>query len=169
MNGTFIPYFEAGGDFVQANINQPFRFGNVPFAIGDAIAASFASALNISIDSVAAMNIVRNYELTDFVAGLQMQKTPRVQYVNGYLTNSNANSNEYLFFLPGFFDLQLGFAGEATKQPVAVGELLTLGSAPMVNNYAGPVLVITGCKAPPGSNPPLHLYRLPLLCRRSSC
>ncbi|CAF9933106.1 MAG: hypothetical protein HETSPECPRED_008537 [Heterodermia speciosa] len=142
MNGSFIPYFEAGADFIQANLNQPFRFGNASFAVGDAILASVSTALNISTTSVAATNIINNYGLTDFVAGLPTRQ--RVPYVNGYLANSNANSNQYLFFEPGFFDPQLAFAGEATKQPVAVGELLTLGSAPMVNNYAGPVLVITG-------------------------
>ena len=145
MNGSFVPYFEAGADFIQANINQPFRFGNASFAVGDAILASISRALNISTNSTAAMNIINDYALTDLVAGLQTRQ--RVNYVNGYLANSNANSNQYLFFLPGFFDGQLGFAGEATKQPVAVGELLTLGSIPMVNNYAGPVLVITGCKS----------------------
>lgn len=151
MNGSFIPYFEAGADFIQANLNQPFRFGNASFAVGDAILASVSTALNISTTSVAATNIINNYGLTDFVAGLPTRQ--RVPYVNGYLANSNANSNQYLFFEPGFFDPQLAFAGEATKQPVAVGELLTLGSAPMVNNYAGPVLVITGCKSisPPPS------------------
>lgn len=145
MNASFLPYFQAGGDFIQANLNQPFRFGNASFAVGNAILGSITSALNISTTSVAAVNIINNYGLTDFVAGLQTKQ--RVQYVNGYLANSNANSNQYLFFLDGFFDGQLGFAGEATKQPVTVGELLTLGSVPMVNNYAGPVLVITGCKS----------------------
>ena len=71
-----------------------------------------------------------------------------MEYADGYLANSNVNSNQYLFFLPGFFDPQLGFAAEATKQPVSVGELLTLGSVPMVNKFKGSVLVITGCKFP---------------------
>ena len=145
MNASFVSLFQAGGDFVLANLNQPFRFGNASFAVGDAILSSIASSLNVSTTSMAVMNLINNYGLTDYIAGLQQRQ--KVQYANGYLANSNANSNQYLFFLPGFFDGQLGFTGEATKQPVTVGELLTLGSAPMVNRYAGPVLVVTGCES----------------------
>ncbi|KAG6986582.1 hypothetical protein G7Y79_00077g099740 [Physcia stellaris] len=90
----------------------------------------------------AAMSIIASYGLTDYVAGLQTRQ--RVEYADGYLANANADSNQYLFFLPGFFDAQLALAGEMRKQPVAVGELLTLGSVPMVNRFAGPVLVLTG-------------------------
>lgn len=146
MNSSFVPFFLAGGNFVLARLNQPFRFGNASFAVGDAILSSIASSLNVSTTSAAAMNIINSYGLTDYVAGLQTRQ--RVEYVDGYLANANADSNQYIFFLPGFFDGQLGFAGEMSKQPVTVGELLTLGSLPMVNNFAGPVLVITGCEFP---------------------
>ena len=142
-NGSFVSLFQSGADFVLANLNQPFRFGNASFAVGDAILSSIASSLNISTTSIAATDLINAYGLTDYVAGLSTKQ--KVQYVDGYLANSNAASSQYLFFLPGFFDGQLAFAGEATKQPVTLGELLTLGSIPIVNNFAGPVLVITGC------------------------
>lgn len=93
-----------------------------------------------------AESLLVEYSLTDLVAGLTMTPpaTP-LDYADGYLTNSNINANQYLFFLPGHFDQGILLAGENTKQPVTVGELLTLGSLPMTNNFAGPVLVITGC------------------------
>lgn len=126
MNGSFVGFFGAGGDFVQANLNQPFRFGNVSRETASAV-------LNM-------------YGLTDYVAGLTAQ--PGLGYVNGYLTNSNVNSQQYLFFLPGFFDPGLLYFGEESKQPVTPGELLTLGSVPMMNSFTGPVLVLTGCESP---------------------
>lgn len=124
MNGSFVGLFGAGGGFVQANFNQPFRFGHVDTATVEAV-------LNM-------------FSLTDLMAGVD--STPGLNYPNGYLTNRNVNANHYLFFLPGYFDPGALLASEQTKQPVTVGELLTLGSLPMMNAYAGPVLVITGCE-----------------------
>ena len=124
MNGSFVGYFAAGGDFVQANLNQPIRFGDMDIA-------AIRAALSMS-------------ELIDLVA--IAPSSPGFSYPNGYLTNSNANANQYLFLLPGYFDQGILVAGEQSKQPVTVGELLTLGSLPMTNAYAGPVLVITGCE-----------------------
>ena len=125
MNASFVGLFQAGGDFVLANLNQPFRFGNVSQEM-------VASILNM-------------YGLTDYVAGVEIgYRTP---YADGYLTNTNINANQFLFLLPGYFDAMLGLLGENTKQPVTLGELLTLGSAPMMNSFAGPVLIVTGCKS----------------------
>ena len=125
MNASFVGYFETGGNFVLANLNQPFRFGNISQEM-------VASVLNM-------------YGLTDYVAGTEIgYRTP---YADGYLTHSNINANQLLFLLPGYFDAMILLLGENTKQPVTVGELLTLGSAPMMNSYAGPVLVVTGCKS----------------------
>lgn len=140
-NGSFLPFFNAGGDFVQANLNQPFRFGNASVYGGTLISALSASGINMS--SKAVQDLLNAYDLTDYVAGLSPPQ--QVPYVNGYLANKDDDSQQYLFFLPGYYDTGLLYAGEQSKQPVAVGELLTLGSIPMKNNYAGPVLVITGC------------------------
>lgn len=85
------------------------------------------------------------YSLTNLVAGVGL--SPGLDYPNGYLTNTDASSNQYLFFLPGYFDPMLLLFTEETKQPVTPGELLTQGSLPMANAYAGPVLVITGCES----------------------
>ena len=136
-NATFAPFFSAGADFVLANKNQPFRFGDgtLPLLIS-------------SNDAEEAL--LTEYSLTDVLAGLSPLPPAAPQnYPSGYLTNSNINSNQYLFFLPGYFDNSILLSGENTKQPVTVGELLTLGSIPMKNSFAGPVLVITGCKSTP--------------------
>ena len=124
MNASFVGYFGAGSNFEQAYLNQPFRLGNTSFS---------------TVESVLNM-----YSLTDYVAGLSL--SPSLNYPAGYLTNANIGANQYLFFLPGFFDPGVLLVGENTKQPVTVGELLTLTSGPMTNAYAGPVLIITGCK-----------------------
>lgn len=124
-NSSFVGNFAAGGAFVQANLNQPFRFGNVS-------ASTIETVLNI-------------YGLTNLVAGAGV--SPGLDYPNGYLTNTDVSSNQFLFFLPGYFDPMLLLYSEETKQPVTLGELLTQGSLPTANAYAGPVLVITGCES----------------------
>ena len=68
-------------------------------------------------------------------------------YPRGYLINSDAEALETLFLLPGHYPSPLLAIGEATKQPVAIGELLTLGSLPMKNAFEKPVLVFTGCES----------------------
>ena len=129
-NPSFSGFFAAGAGFVQANLNQPFRFGNV-------------SASSIEI-------VLNMYSLTNLAAGAGL--SPGLDYPDGYLTNTDASSNQYLFFLPDYFDPMLLLYSEETKQPVTLGELLTQGSLPMVNAYAGPVLVITGCQLDLGAS-----------------
>ena len=124
MNGSFVGYFGAGANFQQANLNQPFRFGNVSLA--------------------SAHSFLAKYGLQDVVNGLAPIQS--LNYPTGYLTNANVNAQQYLFFLPGYFDQGLLELGEATKQPVTPGELLTLGSLTAMNAFEGPVLVITGSK-----------------------
>ena len=142
MNASFTGYFGAGANFEQAYLNQPFRFGNVSsIAIEAILRMYFGNSSSTAVESMLNM-----YSLTDYVAGLSPSPSPRVEYTPGYLTNANIGANQYLFALPGFFDPGLLLVGENTKQPVTVGELLTLTSGPMENAYAGPVLVITGCK-----------------------
>ena len=103
------------------------------------------------MNTVLALNtLVQNYALTDYLAPLDLTTVEPLNYPNGYLVNSNVNSQQYLFLLPGYFDTGIAYFGEQAKQPVTIGELLTLGSAPMSSKFAGPVLVVTGCEL---SNP----------------
>ncbi len=141
MNGSFVGYFNAGSNFEQAYLNQPFRFGNLSSSTVKSVLTTYFGKLSSSAVE-AALNM---YSLTDYVAGI-LPSSPSLNYPAGYLTNANIGANQYLFALPGFFDPDLLLVGENTKQPVTVGELLTLGSAPMKNAYAGPVLVISGCE-----------------------
>jgi len=157
MNASFVGFFLSGADFVLANLNQPFRFGNASFATGKAILAAAASTLNIS--SAAETAGIRAYGLTDYFAGVQSMS--KVEYRNGYLANKDVDTTQYLFLRPGNFDDGILYAGEEGKQPVTQGELLTLGSVPAKNPYKGPVLVFTGCKSPLQS--PFHTSML-IIC-----
>lgn len=127
MNASFVGYFGAGGDFQQAYLNQPFRFG-------------------APVDAAAVNTVIKAFGLTDYVAPIDFTALSTYNYVPGYLTNSNVNSQMYLFFYPNHFDNGILYYGEQTKQPVTTGELLTLASAPKTNAFKGPVLVFTGCK-----------------------
>lgn len=127
LNTSFSPFFEAGGNFQQAYLNQPIRFGTESAAM-------------------AVQSFLQTYALSDLVAPFDVTTAMSYSYPPGYLVSSNANALQYLFFLPGYFDTGLLYNGESTKQPVTVGELLTLNSAPKMIKFGGPVLVITGCK-----------------------
>ncbi|TVY81610.1 hypothetical protein LSUE1_G005256 [Lachnellula suecica] len=127
MNSSFVPDFAAGGNFQQANLNQPLRFGNLT-------GTQVSSLLNMY-----ALNLV------DFLAPIDLTTLATPQNLpNGYLISSNAEANKYLFLNPKFYDPQILTLAEMTKQPVTLGELLTLGSLTMTNNFAGPVMVIDG-------------------------
>lgn len=145
LNSSFIPLFIAGSDLVQANLNQPFRFGNITDPQIQAISAKLNEPIN-AINDRSLQAFLAEYDLVDYIAGLDPRQ--QVEYVPGYLTNSNANANQYDFFLPGYYDPEILTFAEENKQPVTPGELLTQGSAPRSSNFTGPVLVITGCKYP---------------------
>ena len=146
MNGSFSGFFVAGSNFEQAYLNQPFRFGNLSSSTVDSALNAYGLPFRVSnLSSPTVESVLKTYSLTDYVVGLN-STAPSLNYPAGYLTNANIGANQYNFALPGFFDPGLLLVGENTKQPVTVGELLTLTSAPMVNTFAGPVLVVTGCK-----------------------
>ncbi|MCJ1385851.1 hypothetical protein MMC17_008975 [Xylographa soralifera] len=125
MNSSFTGFFVAGSNFMQANSNQPLRFGNISGAVIETV-----------LDMVSLTDLTAGFDFGSIVPG---QNLP-----NGYLVSSNEGANQYLFLLPGFFDPNILTVAELTKQPVTTGELLTLGSASPMNNFAGPVLVLTG-------------------------
>ena len=124
-NASFAGYFVAGGNFQQAELNQPLRFGTPATAI-------------------AVESFLQNYALLDLVAPLDVTTAMSYGYPRGYLASGNVNALQYLFFYAGYFDTNLLYFAESTKQPVTIGELLTLGSVPMMSTFGGPVLVITG-------------------------
>ncbi|KAF2146877.1 uncharacterized protein K452DRAFT_315081 [Aplosporella prunicola CBS 121167] len=125
MNSSFLPYFAAASNFGLASLNQPLRFGN-------GSAALLQQTLGKS-------------DLYEYVKFVDLANLPTGQNLtDGYLTWANIQANQYNFFLPGHFDPRLLGVAEENKQPVTLGELLTLGSVPTENQFTGPVLVITG-------------------------
>ncbi len=127
MNGSFVSSFAAGGNFQQANRNQPLRFGN--------------------ITGIQAQNVLSLYAepLVSYISPIDLTSLPSPQALpNGYLITSDIEGNKLQFFKPHYYDPAILELAERTKQPVTEGELLTLASLPMMNNFAGPVILITG-------------------------
>ncbi|GAB1214028.1 hypothetical protein ATERTT37_003184 [Aspergillus terreus] len=86
-----------------------------------------------------------------FLAGGNWQQTYITQrpvmttnYTPGYLSSGNMNADHYLFCRSPWFDSNILTYNAKIKQPVTVGELLTIGSVPDQNTFPGPVLIITG-------------------------
>ncbi|KAL2824567.1 Alpha/Beta hydrolase protein [Aspergillus pseudoustus] len=66
-------------------------------------------------------------------------------YAPGYLSTGNIAADQYLFCFAPHFDPGLLAYVETIKQPVSVGELLTIGiTLQPVNAFPGPALVISG-------------------------
>lgn len=83
-----------------------------------------------------------------FLAGSTFQQTKpspnRQNYTAGYLSAATIANTEYAFFYPGNFDPRILAFGDKIKQPVTVGELLTIGGIPKQSRFTGPALIITG-------------------------
>ena len=142
LNSSFVDIFQVGADYVQAYLNQPFRFGNLSDATVKAVSAKLQEPLSL-LENTSVQQVLEQYDLIDYLSGLKPKE--RVQYAPGYLTESNAGATQYQFFLPGFYDPEIVPYAEENKQPIAAGELLTSGSALSLNAFRGPVMVITGC------------------------
>lgn len=71
-------------------------------------------------------------------------KQPGQNYSLGYLTSADVGNNQFQFFHPPNFDPKILAFAEMTKQPVTVGEFLTIASAPPESSFAGPVMMIAG-------------------------
>jgi pimeloyl-ACP methyl ester carboxylesterase len=155
-NGSYLPVTVASWNLHSARLNQPLRFGNYSSAgvqkafssykTWDAVlrgVSTLLSAVGINASSQELWNIFGTTEVANLIAGYNETGTP-LNYPSGYLTWPDLTSNQYAFLLPGHFDIGLALVAEATKQPVTVGELLTIGSAPMMTPFTGPVFVITG-------------------------
>jgi pimeloyl-ACP methyl ester carboxylesterase len=126
-NGSFLNLFAAGGNFQQASLNQPLRFSD--------------------ITGMEIQNLLSVYAepLMDYITPVDLSSLPAPQALpNGYIISSDLEANKYLFFKPHYYDPAILALAEKTKQPVTEGEILTLGSIPATNNFAGPVMVISG-------------------------
>lgn len=63
---------------------------------------------------------------------------------NGYLLTGTIRANQLAFFKYPQFDPVLLSYAEARKQPVTVGELITLAAGIVPTKFTGPVHVVTG-------------------------
>lgn len=129
MNASVgVSLFNAGANYQQAFLNQPFRFG------------SKATAMMFT-------QFTQTYQFfAEYLAPIDFTTLEPYDYPPGYLVQSDAGTTNYLFLFNGYFDPMILPVAEAGKQPVTVGEGLTLTSVPTMNTFTGPVLVITGCK-----------------------
>ena len=66
-------------------------------------------------------------------------------YPDGYFSSGDESGLQTNFFAPGDFDPKILTFALATVEPLTIGEALTLnGVIGSINNFAGPVLVVTG-------------------------
>jgi len=83
MNGSFVSSFAAGGNFQQANRNQPLRFSN--------------------ITCIEAQNVLSMYAepLVSYISPIDLASLPGPQALpNSYLVTSDIEGNKLQFFKP---------------------------------------------------------------------
>jgi pimeloyl-ACP methyl ester carboxylesterase len=157
FNGSALLSTIAGFNTKIARLNQPLRFGSINTATAaDAIsmavkgggvdlpsAVSALSSLNLTDQEM--LTIAQSTEIWDINAGYNMMPAPIPQDLpTGYLTWSDTQNNQYSFIYPPGIDNNIISYAEQNKQPFTVGELLTLGGAPAISSFTGPVQVVTG-------------------------
>lgn len=155
-NGSFLPTTIGAWNLHVARLNQPLRFGDQPndairkefqeYSSGDALVRGLQTLLRgqgINLSTQEIWNEIATTEVGDLIHGYN-ETVQTLNYPNGYLVPSDLTGNQFVFLLPKFFDLALGLVAEATKQPVTLGELLTIGTSPSSTSFSGPVFVITG-------------------------
>ncbi|KAF2641750.1 alpha/beta-hydrolase [Massarina eburnea CBS 473.64] len=155
-DGSFLPITLAAWNLHSARLNQPLRLGDqrpagifnrfAQYASGPALINGISSVLHvfgITLTSQDTWNEVATTEVGDLIASWNQTVTP-YNYSSGYLVTSDLTATQYVFLLAGFYDIGLGVFSEQTKQPVTIGEILTIGNAPATSSFTGPVLVFTG-------------------------
>ncbi|KAF2877198.1 Alpha/Beta hydrolase protein [Massariosphaeria phaeospora] len=154
--GDFTSVFWAGWNMHSARLNQPLRFGNASssgllntysaWKAGDALIKGIQMVLNklgvgLSPDTI--WEDIATTEVSNLIRGYNETTTP-LDYASGYVSWSDFTANQFCFLHKGHYDLGLGLFSEANKQPMTVGEALTIGSFPQRSSFSGPVLVFTG-------------------------
>ncbi|KAH6620522.1 Alpha/Beta hydrolase protein [Boeremia exigua] len=154
--GGFLPYIVAGWNLHSARLNQPFRFGNASattiktlaqkYNVQDDLVPGLTDILNkvgVDVDTDEVWNYIGTTEVNDLINGYN-ETVFQYDYPSGYFAHSDLTALHYAFLYPGQFDVGLAVEAEKTKQPVTVGELLTIGNAPQASPFTGPAFVITG-------------------------
>lgn len=154
--GEFLPYIVAGWNLHSARLNQPFRFGNASATGVQALASQYGvqgdivpgltailNKIGIDVDTDEVWNYIGSTEVNNLINGYN-QTVFQYNYPSGYFSHSDLTSLQYAFLFPGMYDVGFALEAEKTKQPVTPGEILTIGNAPKVSMFTGPVFVITG-------------------------
>lgn len=161
-NGNFLASETVPGwSLKSARLNQPFRFGN---ASNDKIKAAISKLLGTStapqgaVLAISALikkyagssatsddiwNDIQTTEVGDIINEWNTTAA-RLNYPSGYLTHADLTTNQFVFLHYGNYDIGLGVYTENNKQPVTIGELLTVSGSPAESSFAGPVIVFTG-------------------------
>lgn len=158
-NGSFLGQTVAGWNLHSARLNQPFRFGDASnsvikplaeLALGlgrqdfvEAVVGFIKAYSGETAQSDAVWNDIATTEVGDIINEWNTT-AEHLNYPPGYLTHSDLTANQFVFLRYGNYDIGLGVVSENTKQPVTIGELLTLGAAPATSSFEGPVIVFTG-------------------------
>lgn len=155
-NGTWFPTTVAAWNLHSARLNQPLRFGNQSnahvlkafkkFGAGNTLVTGVQALLKsqgINLSSEEIWNEIATTEVSNLINSYN-ETVVGLNYPPGYVTTSDLTADQYVFLLPGYFDPALGLLSEFTKQPVTIGEILTIGSSPPSSSFDGPVLVLTG-------------------------
>jgi pimeloyl-ACP methyl ester carboxylesterase len=152
----FLPYIVAGWDLHNARLNQPLRFGNASNEGIRNLAAQYGldkdlvsglqrvlESAGVDLTSQEVWNTVASTEVLDLITGYN-QSVIQYNYPSGYMVSSDLSTLQAAFLYPGQYDIGIAVASEQTKQPFTTGELLTIGSSPMMSPFTGPVIVFTG-------------------------
>ena len=153
----FLAYIIAGWNLHSARLNQPLRLGNASSDGLRQLATQFGlvkdvvpglqkvlTGAGIQLSAQDVWDIVATTEILDLISGYNKTAPSPLNYPSGYFASADLTNLQYAFLYPGSYDIGLATMGEQTKQPVTAGELLTIGSAPMMSSFAGPVFVMTG-------------------------
>ncbi|KAF2681206.1 hypothetical protein K458DRAFT_372073 [Lentithecium fluviatile CBS 122367] len=161
-NGSFLPVTVAAWNLHSARLNQPLRFGNssnvgISTAVGSSDSGdglirgvqSLLAGAGIELTDQEVWEEIATTEVGNLITGYNQTGLKPLNYPSGYLVPADLTATQYVFLNPGFFDVGLAVLSEQTKQPVTVGEILTIGNAPKTSSFTGPVLVFTGDKDQP--------------------
>jgi pimeloyl-ACP methyl ester carboxylesterase len=152
---SFLTTTVAAWNLHIARLNQPYRLGDASqstlcqifsglgFDNLEESLQTLARKTNLGLSDQDIWNVIGTTEVSNLIQGYNQTVCP-LNYAPGYLTWSDLTASQFTFLWPGRYDVGLGLAAEATKQPVTTGELLTIGSAPPTTSFDGPVLILTG-------------------------
>ncbi|KAL8782777.1 MAG: hypothetical protein Q9213_005101 [Squamulea squamosa] len=153
-NGSFFPATVASWDSKLARLNQPLRFGNISYSTVSEAVSPLSELIERISTSLAKYNITlgeilqeaQTTDLGNLLSGLDPKQLPKMTDLpSGYLTWTDAGSNQFAFLLPKIFDPSILQFAKSSKFPYTLGELLTIGSAPTVAPmFKGPVQILTG-------------------------